>query len=95
MQELDIKKLDILEEAIREAGKYAKEMQASVHRSYKEDGSVLTEVDLEISHRILSLIQSLFPECGIISEEEYTERKDNAEYTFVLDPIDGTDAPQH
>ena len=91
MQGLDIKKLDILEEAIKDAGRYAKEMQSKVHRSYKEDGSVLTEVDLEISHRILSIIQNLFPECGIISEEEYTERKENAEYTFVLDPIDGTD----
>lgn len=91
MQELDKRKLDILEEAIKAAGDYAKEMQSKVHRSYKEDGSVLTEVDIEISHRILSIIQELFPECGIISEEETTERNENAEYTFVLDPIDGTD----
>ena len=91
MQGLDIKKLDILENAIRDAGAYAKQMQSKVHRSYKADGSVLTEVDLEISHRILSLLQNLFPDCGIISEEETTERKEDAEYTFVLDPIDGTD----
>ena len=91
MQNLEIKKLDILEKGIREAGEYAKMMQTSVHRSYKEDGSVLTEVDLELSHRILALISELFPECGIISEEETTERKADAEYTFVLDPIDGTD----
>lgn len=91
MQGLDIKKLDLLEEAIKAAGEYAKEMQSKVHRSYKEDGSVLTEVDIEISHKILALIQELFPECGIISEEETTEKKEDAEYTFVLDPIDGTD----
>ena len=91
MQDLDKTKLDLLEEAIKDAGKYATDMQSKVKRMYKADGSVLTEVDLEISHRILSKISSLFPECAIVSEEEITPHKSNAPFTFVLDPIDGTD----
>ena len=91
MQDLDKKSLDLLEEAIREAGKYATNMQGKVSRMHKADGSILTEVDLEISHKILSTISTLFPKCAIVSEEEITPEKDNAPFTFVLDPIDGTD----
>ena len=91
MHELDTKKLDILEKEMKEAGEYARIMQSHVSRMKKKDGSILTEVDLEISHRILSLISKLFPECAIVSEEETTEEKKDAPFTFVLDPIDGTD----
>ncbi len=91
MQDLDKAKLDILEASIKEAGEYAVKMQSQVLRMRKADGSILTEVDLEISHKILSKINMLFPECAIVSEEEATPEKDNAPFTFVLDPIDGTD----
>ena len=91
MQTLDKEKLDILENAIKECGVYATEMQKNVHRMKKSDGSILTEVDLNISHKILSLVANLFPECAIVSEEEMTEEKKDAPFTFILDPIDGTD----
>lgn len=91
MQTLDKEKLDILENEIKECGKYATLMQKNVSRMKKSDGSILTEVDLNISHRILSLIAKLFPECAIVSEEEMTEHKKDAPFTFILDPIDGTD----
>lgn len=92
MQEtLDKSKLDILYEEIVESGRWAEEMQGKISRQYKTDGSILTEADLAISHRIISRIETLFPDCGIISEEESTEYKENAPFTFVLDPIDGTD----
>lgn len=89
--ELDKAKLDILEREILECGKWAVEKQKDLHVMSKEDHSPVTEVDLGISTRILSLIDSLFPEAAIISEEHMTEKKDDAPYTFVLDPIDGTD----
>ena len=88
---LDSLKLDILANEIVNAGKLAAEMQKSVHRSFKADGSVLTEADTAISRLIIDKIHTLFPEAAIISEEEDPEEKRNAEYVFVLDPIDGTD----
>lgn len=91
MQTLDKEKLDILEREIKKCGLYAKEMQKSVQRMKKSDGSILTEVDLNISHKILSLVAELFPKCAIVSEEEMTEHKKDAPFTFILDPIDGTD----
>ena len=89
--QLEREKLDILAAAVKKAGLYAKEQQAKIHRSYKKDGSVITETDLAISKRILSLISNLFPEANIISEETLTPYRADAPCTFVLDPIDGTD----
>ena len=88
---LDKEKLDRIQEEIYSSGKWAVEKQGDLHISLKEDKSVVTEVDITISHRILALIKSLFPDAAIISEAEITEEKDNPPYTFVLDPIDGTD----
>ena len=88
---LDKEKLDRIQKEIYSSGKWAVEKQGDLHISLKEDKSVVTEVDITISHRILALIKSLFPDAAIISEEEITEEKDNPPYTFVLDPIDGTD----
>ncbi len=89
--QLEKDKLDKLAKAVEDAGLYAKEMQGEIHRSYKSDGSVITETDLAISKRILSVVSSLFPEANIISEETLTPFDPEAPYTFVLDPIDGTD----
>jgi len=90
-KQLGREKLDILAKAVQDAGLYAKEQQREIHRSYKKDGSVITETDLAISKKILSVVSSLFPEANIISEETLTSFDPEAPYTFVLDPIDGTD----
>ena len=74
---LDKEKLDRIQEEIYSSGKWAVEKQGDLHISLKEDKSVVTEVDITISHRILALIKSLFPDAAIISEEEITEEKDN------------------
>ncbi len=84
-------KLDILYSEVVKAGLWAEEMQSKVTRSYKADGSVLTEVDSAISKRLIAAITELFPDCKIISEEDDTPDKIDAPFTFVLDPIDGTD----
>ncbi len=84
-------KFDLLENKIVALGQWAVKKQKDLHIRYKEDNSPVTEVDERISREIVSLIKELFPECSIISEEEYTERIINPPLTFVLDPIDGTD----
>jgi len=91
MYALDEKKLDILADVVRSLGFLAKTKQNQVHRNYKEDGSVLTEMDLEISTLIQNKVNELFPECTFISEEFPSVIKPSSPYTFILDPIDGTD----
>lgn len=88
---LDTEKLSIIAAAVEEAGRIAFEKQHEIHRSFKHDGSVITEADITISHKLTALIKEIFPEAGILSEEEELPPKKDAEWTFVLDPIDGTD----
>lgn len=84
-------KLDELAQVVSSCGQWAKTMQKQVHRSYKSDGTPVTEVDLEVSRRIVEHIEEHFPHCNIVSEESIEPFDPTADWTFVLDPIDGTD----
>ena len=57
----------------------------------KSDESPVTRADKEAEACIRSLIQNEFPGHGIIGEEFGNENEDS-EYTWVIDPIDGTKA---
>ncbi|SMP56471.1 myo-inositol-1(or 4)-monophosphatase [Sphaerochaeta associata] len=86
-------KFDELERTIRECGLYAKAQQAKIRRSLKVDGSILTESDLYITRRVLDKLIKLFPGVNIVTEEIVQGQfNPQAPYTFVLDPIDGTDS---
>ncbi len=78
---------------ILQCGRKARENQKLIHRSFKEDGSILTETDLAVSNALIPEIKKLYPNCNIVTEEiDLHEFINNAKYTFILDPIDGTDA---
>src|SRR5262245_346070 len=51
----------------------------------------VTDADREAERRIRSLIEATYPAHGIIGEEFGTVRVD-AEWRWVLDPVDGTRA---
>lgn len=55
----------------------------------KADASPVTAADLEIEARLRDLILKRYPNHGIIGEEHGTENAE-AEFVWVLDPIDGT-----
>lgn len=57
----------------------------------KSDESPVTKADREAEECIRTLIQKEFPDHGIIGEEFGNENPDS-EYTWVIDPIDGTKA---
>lgn len=57
----------------------------------KSDASPVTQADREAEAAIRKLIAERFPEHGIFGEEFGKERAD-AEYVWVLDPLDGTRA---
>lgn len=88
---LDINKLEDLYSYLLDLSRHARAKQKNIKREFKSDGSVLTEIDLFISNEISRKIKLLFPEANIISEEEESRFSDEKPFTFVLDPIDGTD----
>ncbi len=55
----------------------------------KEDQSPVTAADRGAEKLMRSLINKRFPDHGIIGEE-YGNERDDAEFVWVLDPIDGT-----
>ena len=55
----------------------------------KSDSSPVTVADREAEHAMRELIEKHYPTHGILGEE-YGESNPEAEYIWVLDPIDGT-----
>lgn len=59
--------------------------------SLKPDRSLVTMMDLAIEKALRAAIERRFPDHGIIGEELEWEKED-ADFVWVLDPIDGTAA---
>lgn len=74
------------------AGNYAAQQQSIVTRNFKSDGSVLTRVDTELNSRLTDSIIKFFPGNRIISEENPSDPGTITNWTFTLDPVDGTDS---
>jgi histidinol phosphatase-like enzyme (inositol monophosphatase family) len=57
----------------------------------KDDRSPVTQADREIEEKFRAMVRKEFPDHGIIGEEFGRDRPD-AEFVWVIDPIDGTRA---
>lgn len=55
----------------------------------KPDASPVTQVDKETESALRELIEQAYPSHGIVGEE-YPAVRENAEFVWVLDPLDGT-----
>ena len=64
-------------------------LRPNLPTALKEDVSPVTEADREAELVMRRMIESRFPAHGILGEEYGTVRAD-AEFVWVLDPIDGT-----
>ena len=80
--------IDVLKQSGKIAEKYFKE---DFKVSHKADNSIVTEADLKIESFIRNRIKTTYPKFGIIGEE-FDDHNTNAEYKFIIDPIDGTNA---
>src|SRR3989344_2364220 len=80
-----------IENTLKEASTIATNKFGKVFGSTKigDNNQVLTEADLEIGKFIISQINKYYPKHNIIDEEAGVI-DNNSEYTWVIDPIDGT-----
>jgi myo-inositol-1(or 4)-monophosphatase len=83
---------NFIKQIIREAGYLAKDYyHKGVEQGFKSDPTdIVTVADREVEKFLVEKIQEKYPEHGIISEEREGEINPGAEYTWVIDPIDGT-----
>ncbi len=89
---MGVNDFDRIETEVYKAGQMARAAQREVVRSYKDDGSVLTDVDLAIEKQLTKVIRQEFPDANIVSEEYPSEFQSGRDFTFTIDPIDGTDS---
>lgn len=82
---------EFIKVVLQEASKIATEKFGKVSGTIKkgDNNQVLTEADLAIGKFIIEKIQQQYPGHSIIDEETGATNKDS-EYTWVIDPIDGT-----
>lgn len=85
------KQKEYLEFAKRVAIKSGKIMKEYFYHqndySYKEDRTIVTEVDKKINRLVIEEVKKRFPTHAIDGEEEQSGK---SKYTWVCDPIDGT-----
>lgn len=84
--------LETAKKAALEAGKIIKENYGNVTVLKEKGGNwheVVTKADLEAEEAVKRIIKEKFPGHNIISEETANPKTDS-EYTWFIDPIDGT-----
>lgn len=68
-------------------------LQTAAHRPFdleiKDDNSPVTDVDKAVEDKIRQLITDRYPDHGILGEERADTNPD-AEFKWIIDPIDGT-----
>jgi histidinol phosphatase-like enzyme (inositol monophosphatase family) len=63
--------------------------RADLHIDLKADQSIVTQADRDAEALMREAIRRRFPDHGLLGEE-YGEDRPDAEFVWVLDPIDGT-----
>lgn len=84
--------IDIALNSAKRAGKLIRGHYGNVKEiNIKEDRwqDIVTDVDKESNEIILSTIKNAFPDHNIISEES-KQKKTSSDYTWYIDPLDGT-----
>ena len=87
-----MKTIEPLLDHVKKAGDKAAEKQARVLRDYKKDGSIITHIDRELNESLAGAVRNYFPDANIITEESDEDFDSSRKYSFVIDPVDGTDA---
>ena len=83
--------LRVAEEAAVGAGEPVHELHGRVEsvETKTDKSDVVTDADYQAEHIIATVIENEYPEHGIVSEESVHRRSDS-EYTWLVDPLDGT-----
>ena len=84
--------LKVAKQAALEAGEVIQKYSGKVHKMDIKDGDIsdfATEADIEAERVIVSILSTAFPDYNIIAEEETNINK-NSDYTWAIDPLDGT-----
>lgn len=82
---------EVFMETVREAGKILQNYFQGTFTVANKEGinNLVTEVDMLAEKKIMDIIREHFPDHSIITEES-GEIKQDSDYQWIIDPIDGT-----
>ncbi|ELY57679.1 NAD(+)/NADH kinase [Natronolimnohabitans innermongolicus] len=84
--------LTVATEAAQAAGEPLRELHGQVesvhHKTDKSD--IVTEADHQADRIITTVVRNEFPNHNLFSEESTRQRGTDSDYTWVIDPLDGT-----
>ncbi|MBI2543481.1 MAG: inositol-phosphate phosphatase [Candidatus Aenigmarchaeota archaeon] len=85
-----MKELEVAIKAAKESGKIlSKYFRTNLKVDRKSDKSPVTIADKESENEIVSIIKESFPEHNFLGEE-FSYEKTKSEFTWIIDPLDGT-----
>lgn len=98
-----MERIEIVKNIVKKAGKTALDYFGRTTSSIKSDRTIVTSADIEIGKFLTQKLLDEFPGYGIINEEIDNDNEDidlpsstgisikqDNEYTWIIDPIDGT-----
>lgn len=59
---------------------------------WKADNTPVTPIDIEVNKMVIGAIHEAFPDDKVYGEEESSEGESGSGHTWILDPVDGTQA---
>jgi len=82
---------ETLQFALKEAGKILLDNFGKItdYEVKENQSSIVTKADIDSEKRIIEIILEKFPEHNTLGEETGFQNK-NSEYTWIVDPLDGT-----
>lgn len=82
--------VEVLDELMQRYGRIAWRAFRNVQAETKADGTTVTQLDRDISALVIETLREYTPDWGVVSEEEGEHYRPDAEYTWYVDPLDGT-----
>ncbi len=90
---VDKSDLEFTIDIVREAGAYIrKALGSTIETEWKADNTPVTNIDIAVNSMISAKIKQRFPSDRVYGEEETNEGGVDSENSWVLDPVDGTQA---
>ncbi len=82
----------------RQTGEFVRKAALEFKREsieYKGLNDMVSYVDKETEERLVDGLRKILPEAGFIAEEGTGQNTDNQEFTWIIDPVDGTTNYMH
>lgn len=80
---------DVITDVLDEVHGTLLDASTGLDAAAKDDGTLVTDTDVEVDERLGARLEATFPDHGVLSEERHT-RSPDTDWTWVIDPIDGT-----